>query len=498
MFYNKLRRHALTLCVIAALGVTTPYIYGVHAESQNLSNFQTMPASFADLVEKVQPAVVSISISGKATNSNFTMEFPEFPKGSPFEEFFRRFQEQQPYGQREIPSPNTITALGSGFIISADGKVVTNYHVIKDANEIHVTLHDESKYTATIVGYDEKTDLALLQLDTKKNLPYVSFGDSNKTRVGDWVIAVGNPFGLGDTFTAGILSARGRDINSGPYDDFLQFDAPINRGNSGGPLFNNRGEVVGINTAIYSPTGGSVGIGFAIPANTANGIIEQLRDKGSVSRGWLGVQIQPLTDEIAESLGLSDTKGALVADLLPESPARTAGVKVGDVIIAVDGQVINQFKDLPRFIAKGKAGEVAKLTVWRGNQQQMIAVTLSNMPADTQQVASSSNRFDGETSTHDEVGLKLTALTEKARRQFQLSENTEGVLITDVANRSPAADVGLQAGDVIVMVGQVKVSNPAEVVAKIKEAEQTKRQSVLLLVDRRGDQRFITVKLQKA
>ncbi|ALG66721.1 DegQ family serine endoprotease [Beggiatoa leptomitoformis] len=497
MRYSSLRRNTLALFIVAALGSTVPYATTTLADTQNLSNLQTMPASFADLVEKVQPAVVSIAVESKLATSRFSTEIPEFPKGSPFEEFFRRFQEEQSTNPQGRSPEKTVTGLGSGFVIAPDGKVVTNYHVIKDADGITVTLHDESKYTATVIGFDEKTDLALLQIDAKKTLPYVSFGDSNKTRVGDWVIAVGNPFGLGDTFTAGILSARGRDINSGPYDDFLQFDAPINRGNSGGPLFNNQGDVVGINTAIYSPTGGSVGIGFAIPANTASTIIQQLRETGSVSRGWLGVQIQPLTDEIAESLGLSDTKGALVADLLPESPARKAGVQVGDVVTAVDDKIINQFKELPRFIASGKAGEVVKLTIWRGNKSQTVAVTLSNMPTDTQ-VAGNAFKLDKSgTVTHNELGLKLTSLTEKMRKQHEVAETTQGVLIVDVANNSPAADVGLQAGDVIVMVGQMKVSAPAEVIERIGEAIQAKRQSLLLLIDRQGDQRFITVKLQQ-
>ncbi|MEN8195899.1 MAG: Do family serine endopeptidase, partial [Pseudomonadota bacterium] len=345
------------------------------------------PDSFADLVETLQPAVVNVSTTQMMDGGgNEGLEF-EFPEGSPFRDFFDQFNRKR--GEQE-ERPRRAQSLGSGFIIAAEGLVVTNNHVIEGADKITVTLVDDTTYDAELVGRDTKTDLALLKIQADREFPFVSWGNSDKMRVGDWVIAIGNPLGLGGTVTAGIVSARQRDIRSGPYDDFLQTDAPINRGNSGGPLFDMNGNVIGINTAIYSQSGGSIGIGFAIPSNLADGVIDQLRNFGTTRRGWLGVQIQQVTDEIAESLGLKDARGALVAGVLDGSPAKAAKMKEGDVILKFDGRNVNESRKLPRIVADTAVGKAVKVVVWRAGDEITVTVTLgelekfdeANLPAD--------------------------------------------------------------------------------------------------------------------
>jgi serine protease Do len=385
--------------------------------------------------------------------------------------------------------------VGSGFIISPDGYVVTNNHVVEHAAEIGVVLQDGSHYEATVKGRDPKTDLALLKVTTDASLPYVELGDSDSARVGEWVVAVGNPFGLGGTVTAGILSARGRDINSGPYDDYLQVDAPINRGNSGGPLFNNRGQVIGVNSAIYSPSGGSVGIGFAIPSNLVRDVVAELETNGKVTRGWLGVQIQPLTDDIAESLGLEETHGALVAGVEPGSPAELGGVKPGDVIVNMNGEKLDDFKDLSKLVAKAEAGSESTLQVKRQGETLKLTIEIGDMPDDGVKVALADADASDDT---PKLGVYLSELTPEARQHYRIGKDTEGVLITGVQPGSPAAKAGIEAGLVINMVGQQTVTSPQDVVSRVKQAAEDKKPSVLLMVERNGVQRFVAVKFASA
>ncbi|MDM8558669.1 DegQ family serine endoprotease [Candidatus Parabeggiatoa sp. HSG14] len=459
------------------------------------STMQTMPASFAEVVEKVRPAVVSISVTTKSGP-----DWPEFrqfrrhPKeDSPLDDFLRRFLEEfEPFRKNGgLPRHPKASGVGSGFIIDADGFVVTNHHVIEGAGEITVTLNDGSKYSPKVVGHDAKTDLALLKVDAKKPLPYMSFGDSDKARVGDWVIAVGNPYGFGDTFTAGIISARGRDIQSGPYDDFIQVDAPINKGNSGGPLLNMNGEVIGINTAIYSPTGGNVGIGFSVPSSMAKSVLAQLRESGSVKRGWLGVQIQSITEDMAESLGLPETQGAMVAQVLPDTPAKKAGLIIGDVILEVNGKPVKTAKMLARLVGDAEVGKPAEFGIWRHGSKKTVNIVLGRMEGEEKVVVSQE-----EQKSTDVVGFRLETITDTTRKQYKLADDIEGVVIVDVKNDSPAAEAGLKQGDVIIMVGQEKVATPEEVEQKVKEIVEAKRKAMLLLLKRQDSQQFVTVKMK--
>jgi serine protease Do len=389
-----------------------------------------------------------------------------------------------------------MTALGSGFIIDPSGYVVTNNHVVGKADKIDVTLTDGRKFDAKLIGRDEKTDLALLKINTEKPLPFVNFGDSNVSRVGDWVLAVGNPFGLGGTVTAGIVSARGRDIHSGPYDDFLQIDAAINRGNSGGPTFNVDGDVVGVNTAIYSPNGGSVGIGFAIPSSIAKPVIAELREHGKVDRGWLGVQIQEVTPEIASSLGLKAVNGALVAAVTPDSPAAKAGLKQGDVITGINGHPVERLKDLTLGVANQQAGSKVSLDVWRGGKTENLQASIAQMPKDIAQASNeSSSDTRGQTG---QLGLALAPLTPETRDRFNLDEDTKGVLVTAVRRGSAAADIGLRPGDVVAKVNQTDVTAPRQLIHQIEVARKDGRDAVLLLVVRGDEQRFVALPVGKA
>jgi serine protease Do len=454
------------------------------------------PDSFADLVETLQPAVVNVSTTQMMDGGGQEgLEF-EFPEGSPFRDFFDQFNRKR--GEQE-ERPRRAQSLGSGFIIAAEGLVVTNNHVIEGADTITVTLTDDVTYDAELVGRDVKTDLALLKIKAERQFPFVSWGNSDKMRVGDWVIAIGNPLGLGGTVTAGIVSARQRDIRSGPYDDFLQTDAPINRGNSGGPLFDMDGNVIGINTAIYSQSGGSIGIGFAIPSNLADGVIDQLRNFGTTRRGWLGVQIQQVTDEIAESLGLSETRGALVAGVLDNSPAQAAMIKEGDVILKFNGRDVNESRKLPRIVADTAVGKTVKVQVWRGGREVTVNVTLgelekfdeANLPADTpndEPVAPVERSFD-------ELGLSLSTITPAIAKELGLDKGVEGVLITDVDGTSAAAENGLREGDVITEVFQEKVVTPDAVEAKIKDARSRGLRSILLTIRTGDDQRFVGLRI---
>jgi serine protease Do len=466
------------------------------------------PDSFADLAEKLLPSVVNISTTqtlkpGRG-REHAGPEIPQFPPGSPFEEFFRDFFDRgAPKSGRPEAQPRKATSLGSGFIIDAAGYVVTNNHVIADADEITVRLHDDTELKAELIGRDTKTDIALLKVRTDKPLAAVTWGDSEVARVGDWVLAIGNPFGLGGTVTAGILSARQRDINSGPYDDFLQTDASINRGNSGGPMFNMDGRVIGINTAIYSPSGGSIGIGFAIPSSIAKAVVAELESENdhTVHRGWLGVRIQGVTDEIAESLGLDKARGALIASVSENGPAQVAGIQAGDVVVSFDGRPVGDMKRLPRLVAETPVDKTVPVTVWRKHGETTLQVKIGRLDESDQQQASTQEppKRGGKDQggTVKTLGLTLSNITPDLKEKYSLSDDSKGVVVVEVAKDSPAAAKGLRPGDMIMEAAQEEVKNAGEVSGRIDEAKKSGRKSILLLVERQGDLRFVALRLDQ-
>ena len=457
------------------------------------------PDSFADLADRLLPSVVNISTTQvQKKDQKGGPQVPRFPEGSPFQDFFKEFFDRH---QRDTPQRRTMS-LGSGFIIDASGYIVTNNHVIAEADQITVTLHDDTKLEAKLIGRDPKTDLALLKVKPKTKLPAVPFGDSDGTRVGDWVVAIGNPFGLGGTVTAGIVSARQRDINSGPYDDFIQTDASINRGNSGGPMFNLAGEVIGINTAIFSPSGGSVGIGFAIPANLAQPIIQQLQKYGKARRGWLGVRIQTVTDEIAQSLGLDFATGALVASLTKGGPAEKHKIRVGDVILKFDGKTVGEMRRLPRIVAETLIGKAVQVEVWRQGKRVSLPVTLGEFPEDNAKFAASTPGAAPENAPLlelNELGMTLSKLTPELREQFKLDENTAGVVITKIEPAGPAAEKRIPAGAIIRKIGpdQEIVKTPDQVKQKVAQARKDKLDTILVLIEAGGAQRFVALTIAK-
>jgi len=448
---------------------------------------------FADLAEKLLPSVVNISTT-QVIEGRAAPQMPQLPPGSPFEEFFKEFFDRnQPQGGH----PRKATSLGSGFFYGNDGYVVTNNHVIQDADEITVILQDDTRLKAELVGRDSKSDLAVLKVKSDRKITGVGFGNSDKARVGDWVVAIGNPFGLGGTVTAGIISARGRDINAGPYDDFIQTDASINRGNSGGPMFNLEGQVIGINTAIYSPSGGSVGIGFSIPSSAAKPVIRQLIDNGEVKRGWLGVHIQQVTDEIADSLGLKKAHGALVADVIKDGPAEAAKIKAGDIILRFDNKKVREMRSLPKIVADTVVGKPVEVVVWRDGSRKTLKVTVGILD-ETAEVAAASPK-DKKSLTRDlkDLGMTLMALTNDSREHYKLSKEAKGVIISKVAADGSAAEKGIRAGDLIVEVSQQEVSTPTQVVEKVKEAKKEGRKTVLFLVEGQNGLRFVALRLAK-
>lgn len=432
---------------------------------------------FADLVEKVKPAVVNIATTEKVDAKPGRQQAP-----NSMEEFFHQFMEQQQ--RRRGPQH----ALGSGFIIDPTGYIVTNNHVVEDAAKIVVTLEDGSEHPAVVKGRDPKTDVALLKIESKTPLPYVAFGDSDKARIGDWVVAVGNPFGLGGSVTAGILSARGRNLNSGPYDNFLQIDAPINPGNSGGPIFDATGRVIGISTAIYSPSGGSVGIGFGVPSNLASTIVGQLQKGGKVERGWLGVSMQPLTENLAKAVGRKGTDGVLVSEVQADSPAAKAGLKQGDVVTTFNSQAIRDARDLATQVAGIKAGDSAKIGIWRDGKEKTLSVTVGAQPAD--QTALNENADE-----EGKVGLALAPLTPELRNRLGLETGSKGVVVAEVASDSKAEDSGVRPGDVIVDVAGRKVGSPAQAIEAIKAAQHEHKEAVTLLVMRNGTTYYLALQL---
>jgi serine protease Do len=432
------------------------------------------PFSFADLVERVSPAVVTITSETMTTESD-SDDAENIP--APFRDLFNQFNQNRPQ------TPHKAISAGSGFIIDKAGFIVTNNHLIEDGKKITVKLPDGRSFEAKLIGADAATDIALLKVNSDKPLPTVDFGDDRQLRVGDWVVAVGNPFGLSNSVTAGIVSSIGRDIGSGQYNDFIQIDAPINRGNSGGPTFDLRGQVVGMNSMIFSPSGGSVGIGFAIPASTIHDVVAQLKEHGKVARGWLGVEIQSVTPEIASSLGLKEGKGAIVATVVPGGPAAKAGFEQGDVVTAVDGKPVADNRDLTRKVATLAAGATTTFQVNRQGKPMEIKVLIGNRPDDKVATAKPPTPSIGP-SAASAMGLGLSPLTPETRKSLNLGENVTGVVITKVDPNSDAADKGLQPGDVVLRVGNHAVKTPADVQSGVSEAQKGGRKNVLLLVAR--------------
>ncbi|CAO3426739.1 Do family serine endopeptidase [Azospirillum doebereinerae] len=464
------------------------------------------PPSFAGLARTQVDTVVNISTTqGAPQGAGRSAEGPDTPPGSPLEEFFREFRNRQ-RGEGAEPPPGAphggmpSMALGSGFVIDPSGLIVTNHHVVADASEISVTLHDGTRLPAKLVGSDAPTDLALLKVESSKPLSSARWGDSEAVQVGDWVVAIGNPFGLGGSVTAGILSARARDIQQGPYDEYLQTDASINRGNSGGPLYSTDGGIIGINTAIYSPTGGSVGIGFAIPSSIAKPVIDQLKDGGKVRRGWLGVQVQRVTPDIAESLGMEDTNGALVTSVAPDGPAAAAGIRQGDVITRFGDKSVEQMRQLPRLVASSAIGSTVPLGVIRGGKPDSVPVLvgeLRNEPQQTAMAGSSGPPRSAQPETRSVLGLKLAPLTQGLRETFSIAADVQGLVVTEVGDNSVASERGLDLGDVIVEAGQEPVNTAADLDARITQAREQGRKTLLMLVSRGGDLRYIPLPLEE-
>jgi serine protease Do len=504
------RRLALMASVVAGLGVAV-YGFGTssgpvdifstaaHAQVNNEVRKVAQPIGFADIVERVKPSVISVKVNINEkvakNDSGDNDDASPFQPGSPMERFFRRFGGGDlPPGLRPIPRGHgMVTGQGSGFFISADGYAVTNNHVVDSADKVEVTTDDGKTYTAKVIGTDARTDLALIKVEGGSNFPFAKLSDG-KPRIGDWVLAVGNPFGLGGTVTAGIVSASGRDIGNGPYDDFIQIDAPVNKGNSGGPAFNVEGEVIGVNTAIYSPSGGSVGIAFSIPANTVKSVVAQLKDKGSVSRGWIGVQIQPVTSEIADSLGMKKAEGALVAEPQANGPAAKAGIESGDVITAVNGESVKDARELARTIGGLSPGTVVKLSVLHKGEDKTVSLNLGQLPNTIEAKADNDNGDKGSATRGTDVpklGLTLAPANSVA------GAGKDGVVVTDVDPKSAAAERGFKEGDVILEVAGKSVANVGDVREAIAAARNDNKNSVLMRVKSGGSPRFIAVPLAK-
>ena len=460
------------------------------------------PASVADLADSLIGAVVNISTSQnvRGPEGQSGLPRPRVPEGSPFQDFFDEFFRQQEQGNGGRRQPRKVQSLGSGFVIDPEGIIITNNHVIADADEITVDFADGSSLIATVIGTDPKTDIAVLRVEPKEPLQAVTFGTSKSARVGDWVMAIGNPFGQGSSVTLGIVSAINRDIRSGPYDDFIQTDAAINRGNSGGPLFNMDGKVIGINTAIISPSGGSIGLGFSIPSDLAINVIQQLREFGETRRGWLGVSIQPVTDDIAESLSMAEARGALVAGLTPKGPAKNSGILVGDVILEFDGKRIDQMRDLPRIVAETPVGKAVDVVVLRKGKEETVPVTLGRLE-DSEKLASGGSSSGGSDKPEKKeevsaLGMTFGELTDEARTKYEIAADVTGVVVISVESGSAAEEKGIVAGSVIAEIGQEAVSKPEDVEARLAALEKEGRKKALLLVaSKDGQLSFIVLKL---
>jgi serine protease Do len=454
------------------------------------------PAGFADIVEKVKPAVISVRVKVNSDAKMMGLEGNSpFAPNSQMDRFFRRFGMPEGLNPEErgnsAPRNRLVTGQGSGFFITADGYAVTNNHVVDKADTVEITADDGKIYAAKVIGTDPRTDLALIKVEGRSDFPFVKLADKSP-RIGDWVLAVGNPFGLGGTVTAGIVSARGRDIGAGPYDDFIQIDAPVNKGNSGGPTFDVDGNVIGVNTAIFSPSGGSVGIAFAIPAATVQSVIAQLKDKGTVTRGWIGVQIQPVTAELAENLGLKAPEGALVADPQENGPAAKAGVQAGDVITGVNGGRVKDAKDLARQIGTMAPGATVKLTIWRKGAEKTFSLTLGELPSQREARATTPDTSGPNSTEVPKLGLSLAPAGQVA------GSGSEGVVVTNVDPNGVASEQGFQTGDVILEVGGKKVANASDVHSVLNDAQKDGKRTVLLRVKSGDATKFVALRLGKA
>lgn len=452
-----------------------------------MAGAQSRPDTFADLAERVSPSVVNITTS--TTVAARSGPAPTVPEGSPFEDFFRDFMDRN----QGTPRPRRSQALGSGFVISEDGFIVTNNHVIAEADEILIEFFSGEELPAKVIGTDVNTDLALLKVESDEPLPFVSFGDSEASRVGDWVMAIGNPLGQGFSISAGIISARGRAL-SGNYDDFIQTDAAINRGNSGGPLFNMDGDVIGVNTAILSPNGGSIGIGFAMSSRVVANVIQQLEEFGETRRGWLGVRIQDVTDDLAEGLGLETAAGALVTDV-PDGPALDAGMESGDVILSFDGVDVQDTRELVQQVGNTSVGKTVRVVVFRDGETQTLRVTLGRREDAERAVPASAPAAPDEPIEKDVLGLTISAMSDELREQLGLSAAASGLVVQDVDETTEAFEKGLRAGDVITEAGQERVETVADLEDRIEAARDAGRKSLLLLVRRAGDPRFVALSL---
>jgi len=500
----SVRRIGLLATTIAGLGAAAFFVapsltpdsafFAAPAHAQNLSQeaqkLGQHPVGFADIVAKVKPAVISVRVKiDKPAGVSLNEDDAPFPPGSPMERFFHRFGMPNGGEGNGNGGHHMVTGQGSGFFITADGYAVTNNHVVQDAENVQVTTDDGKTYSAKVIGTDSRTDLALIKVDGK-DFPFVKLSD-NAPRIGDWVLAVGNPFGLGGTVTAGIVSARGRDIGAGPYDDFIQIDAPVNKGNSGGPSFDVEGNVIGVNTAIFSPSGGSVGIAFDIPADTVKNVVAQLRDKGSVTRGWIGVQIQPVTSEIAEGMGLKKAAGALVSEPQPNSPAAKAGIESGDVITSVDGNAVSDARDLARRIGTMAPGTSVKLGVLHQGQEKTVTVTLGTLPNEK---AAANQEKSGAGPDNDMPKLGLTL----APSNKMSGAEGSGVVVTAVDPSGVAADHGFRVGDVILDVGGKSVSNPSDVRKQLADARKEGKRALMFRVKSGEGTRFVAMPLGNA
>ena len=498
---------ALVLALMLPVGLPAPAV----AQVSPAMKIEDLP-SVADLAARLLPSVVEITVKSQSPDAPSQPQLPDLPDNSPFKNFFDDFFKRHQQGQdpNQAPDqgegggegpPRSMTSMGSGFVIEAGGIIVTNNHVVEGAKDIQVHFHDDTVLKAELVGRDPKTDVAVLRVKAAKPLPTVAFGDSDQARVGEWALAIGNPFGLGGSVSLGIISARNRDINAGPYDDFIQTDAAINKGNSGGPLFNLKGEVVGINTAIFSPSGGSVGIGFSVPSNTARGVVGQLIKFGETRRGWLGVKIQSVTDDIAGAMGMDHPRGALIADVTKTGPAEKAGIEAGDVVVEFNSHPVTQMRDLPRIVAETEVGTSAPVKVLRKGKEMSFSVEVGRLEDGEKVVA----QQDGGNKTAPAapavvtaLGMTFTSLTDDLRAKYPVDKDLNGAIVTEVAQTGPAAERHIAAGDVITEAGEKPVTGAADISSRLDEAKKQGKNSLLLLVAKGGKQtemQFFALKL---
>ncbi len=502
MLRTRILSQVMGAVALSALAVVNPQTFVAEANAQSV---QAQLPNIADLAEKLLPAVVEISVESKIADNGVAQNIPQLPDDSPFKDFFddffkRRQGQDTPDGGDS--KGRVVNSMGSGFIIDASGIVVTNNHVVEGADTIQVHLQDGTLLKAELVGRDPKTDLAVIRVKPSTPLPTVAFGDSDKARVGEWVIAIGNPFGLGGSVSLGIVSARNRDINAGPYDDYIQTDAAINKGNSGGPLFDLDGNVIGINTAIFSPSGGSVGIGFSVPANTAKGVVDQLVKYGETRRGWLGVKVQSITDELSETMNLGKTKGALVADVTEGSPGKAAGIEAGDVITEFNGKPIHDMKELPRAVAATEVGATVTVKVLRKGEEKSLNVTIGRLEDGEKKLAMNDPAKDKKDAPAAVtiLGMTVSSMTDELRAKFKTDDKVKGAIVTEVAQDGAAAEKGVEAGDVIQEAGGKPVEGAADISAAVDAADKAGKSAVLLLIvkgGQPGETRFIPLKIKK-